>query len=144
MASPGEVLSFDEFVYLRDEIRGHHEIVNHRMSWFAATQSLLFGVYASAMASTRNSWFGERLIPVVGILLCILMWLAIESAFERIRRLRIVLKEKISASLKEIYPLNRDWVHGAALLYPRFTPWIFLLSWCFVLWCSLKQCCHLV
>jgi hypothetical protein len=133
MSIPVEVLSFDEFVYLRDEIRGHHEMVNHRMSWFAATQSLLYGAYVSAMVSTKNSWFSEWLIPVVGILLCLLMVPAIESALERIRILRIVLKKRISASLKEIYPPNRDWVHGAALLYPRFTPWIFLFSWCLVL-----------
>lgn len=133
MSIPVEVLSFDEFVYLRDEIRGHHEMVNHRMSWFAATQSLLYGAYVSAMVSTKNSWFSKWLIPVVGILLCLLMVPAIESALERIRILRIVLKKRISASLKEIYPPNRDWVHGAALLYPRFTPWIFLFSWCLVL-----------
>lgn len=138
MAIPIEVLSFDEFVYLRGEIRGHHEMVNHRMSWFAATQSLLYGAYASAMASTKNSWFSEWLIPVVGILLCLLMVPAIESALERIKRLRIVLKEKISTPLKEIYPLNRDWVHGAALLYPRLTPWVFLLSWCLVLLAKLN------
>lgn len=135
MAFPIEVLSFDEFVYLRDEIRGHHEMVNHRMSWFAATQSLLYGAYAS----TKDSWFSEWLIPIVGILLCILMVPAIESALERIRRLRIVLKEKISTPLKEIYPLNGDWVHGAALLYPRFTPWIFLLSWSLVVLVKLKR-----
>lgn len=133
MSIPVEVLSFDEFVYLRDEIRGHHEMVNHRMSWFAATQSLLYGAYATAIVSTKSSWFSEWLIPAVGILLCLLMIPAIESALERISILRIVLKKRISASLKEIYPLNKDWVHGAALLYPRFTPWIFLFSWCLVL-----------
>lgn len=126
-------LSFDKFVYLRDEIRGHHEMVNHRMSWFAATQSLLYGAYASAMNPSESTWFSEKLIPVVGILLCLLMIPAIESALERIRILRIVLKKRISASLNEIYPLNQDWVHGAALLYPRFTPWVFLFSWCLVL-----------
>ncbi len=126
-------LSFDKFVYLRDEIRGHHEMVNHRMSWFAATQSLLYGAYASAMNPSESTWFSERLIPIVGILLCLLMIPAIESALERIRILRIVLKKRISASLNEIYPLNQDWVHGAALLYPRFTPWVFLSSWFLVL-----------
>ena len=133
MTIPVSVLNFDEFVYLREEIRGHHEMVNHRMSWFAATQTLLYGAYASPIASStdssKNSWFSEWLIPIVGVLLCSLMIPAIESALERIRKLRIVLKGRMSASLKEIYPPNDDWVHGAALLYPRFTPWLFLFSW---------------
>lgn len=133
MTIPMTMLSLDEFVYLRDEIRGHHEMVNHRMSWFAATQSLLYGAYASAMDQSKTSWFSERLIPIVGILLCFLMIPAIESALERIRVLRVVLKKRISAPLNELYPLNKDWVHGAALLYPRFTPLVFLGSWFLVL-----------
>jgi hypothetical protein len=133
MTIPMTMLSLDEFVYLRDEIRGHHEMVNHRMSWFAATQSLLYGAYASAMDQSKTSWFSERLIPIIGILLCFLMIPAIESALERIRVLRVVLKKRISAPLNELYPLNKDWVHGAALLYPRFTPLVFLGSWFLVL-----------
>jgi len=87
------VLSLDEFVYLRDEIRGHHEIINHRMSWFAATQSLLYGAYATAAASHDvPEYFSNRLIPIVGMLLCILTVPSIESALERIRSLRRVLK----------------------------------------------------
>lgn len=128
------MLSFEEFVYLRDEIRGHHEMVNHRMSWFAATQSLLYGAYASAMVQPKTSWFSKGLIPIVGILLCFLIIPAVESALERIRVLRVVLKKRISPSLNEIYPLNRDWVHGAALIYPRFTPLVFLFSWFLVLY----------
>jgi uncharacterized membrane protein YeaQ/YmgE (transglycosylase-associated protein family) len=139
MIIPISFLNFNEFVYLRDEIRGHHEMLNHRMSWFAATQSLLYGAYASPIASSGNGWFSKWLIPIVGALLCSLMIPAIESALERIRELRMVLKKRMSASLKEIYPPNLDWVHGAALLYPRFTPWLFLFSWlCVLLWESSK------
>ena len=133
MTIPISVLNIDEFVYLREEIRGHHEMVNHRMSWFAATQTLLYGAYASPIALPEDIWFREWLIPIVGALLCFLMIPAIESALERIRKLRIVLKKRMSARLMQIYPPNSDWVHGAALLYPRFTPWLFLFSWCLVL-----------
>lgn len=134
MSIPTQDFSFDEFVYLRGEIRGHHEMINHRMSWFAATQSLLYGAYASAIDSTGARWFSERLIPSVGILLCVLMVPAVESAFERVRKLRKVLKSNMTRQFRRIYPVNPDIWHGAAHLYPRFAPWIFLASWCLVLW----------
>jgi hypothetical protein len=100
-------LNLGEFVYLRDEIRGHHEIINHRMSWFAATQSLLYGAYATAAASDNvPEWFSNRLIPIVGMLLCILMFPSVESALERIRALRRVLKANKTIRHKLIYPIN--------------------------------------
>ena len=138
MTIPTKEFSFEEFSYLRGEIRGHHEMVNHRMSWFAATQSLLYGAYASAIDSTGSRWFSQLLIPAVGILLCVLMVPAIESAFERIRELRKVLKN-IAPQFERIYPINHDSWHGAAHLYPRFAPWIFLLSWCLVLGKELRH-----
>jgi hypothetical protein len=126
-------LNFDEFVYLRDEIRGHHEIINHRMSWFAATQSLLYGAYATAAASTNvPECFSNRLIPIVGMLLCILMVPSVESALERIEVLRIVLKANQTRRHKMIYPINSDLWHVVALQYPRLTPWVFYLSWVFL------------
>jgi hypothetical protein len=129
-------LTFDEFVYLRDEIRGHHEIINHRMSWFAATQSLLYGAYATAAAAAGKiepKYFSSYLIPVVGIILCILMVFSVESAIERIEALRRVLKANKIDRHKRIYPINSDLMHGAALLYPRLATIVFLVSWGFLL-----------
>lgn len=126
------MISLDEFIYLRSEIRGHHEMVNHRMSWFAASQSLLFGAYASAAVPGQMHWFSERLVPIVGLLLCVLMIPAVESAFERIKSLRVVLKW-VAPQFKAIYPINPDRWHHAAHLYPRLAPWIFLGAWFVVL-----------
>ena len=126
-------LNLEEFVYLRDEIRGHHEIINHRMSWFAATQSLLYGAYATAAASANvPEWFSNRLIPIVGMLLCILIVPSVESALERIRALRRVLKANKSIRHKMIYPINSVLWHWVALQYPRLAPWVFFLSWIFL------------
>jgi hypothetical protein len=128
------VLTLDEFVYLRDEIRGHHEIINHRMSWFAATQSLLYGAYATAAASDNvPELFSNRLIPLVGTLLCILMVPSVESALERIRALRRVFKANRTIRHKIIYPINSVLWHWVALQYPRLAPWVFFLSWGFLL-----------
>ncbi len=126
-------LNLAEFVYLREEIRGHHEIINHRMSWFAATQSLLYGAYATAAASTRVPvWFSNRLIPIVGMLLCILTVPSVESALERIRSLRRVLKANKTIRHKMLYPINSVLWHWVALQYPRLAPWVFFLSWGFL------------
>ena len=146
MGIPLSDLTFDEFVYLRDEIRGHHEIINHRMSWFAATQSLLYGAYATAAAAAAAAaatatatdkmelkYFSSYLIPVVGIILCILMVFSVESAIERIEALRRVLKANRIVRHKRIYPINSDLMHGAALLYPRLATIVFLVSWGFLL-----------
>lgn len=130
---PFSDLTFDEFVYLREEIRGHHEIINHRMSWFAATQSLLYGAYATAAGKIEPKFFSSYLIPVVGIILCILMVFSVESAIERIEALRRVLKANKIVRHKRIYPINSDLMHGAALLYPRLATIVFLVSWGFLL-----------
>ncbi|MFM6172404.1 MAG: hypothetical protein ACKPB4_09770 [Sphaerospermopsis kisseleviana] len=138
-------MTFAEFVYLRDEIRGHHEIINHRMSWFAATQSLMYGAYATAAAAAAAATAAEtatkgpelkdfytHLIPGVGIILCILMVPSVESAIERIRALRRVLKADRTFRHKKIYPINSDLSHWAALLYPRLATFVFLVSWGFL------------
>jgi hypothetical protein len=120
----------DEFIYLRDEIRGQHEIMNHRMSWFAATQSLLYSAYASSTAK-EMALFRESLIPTVGLLLCILMIPAVMSANERISSLRRVLKSR-AHNFRDLYPINTDRCHYKAQLYPLCVPWVFLVSWVFV------------
>ncbi len=122
----------EEFIYLRAEIRGQHEIMNHRMSWFAATQSLLYSAYASSAVDKDKSWFSGWLIPVVALLLCILMIPAVMSANERICSLRKVLKSR-APRFWDLYPMNTDLSHYMAQLYPLFAPWIFLSSWLIVL-----------
>ena len=108
------------------------------MSWFASTQSLLYGAYATAATATATDkmelkYFSSYLIPVVGIILCILMVFSVESAIERIEALRRVLKANRIVRHKRIYPINSDLMHGAALLYPRFATIVFLVSWGFLL-----------
>jgi hypothetical protein len=119
---------WERFIYLRSEIKGQHDIMNHRMSWFAATQSLLFGAYASSACNKQILWFSMKLLPMVGIMLCILMIPAVISAHERIQSLRTRLKI-IARPFAHVYPMNPDCYHNIAQLYPCCAPIIFLISW---------------
>jgi len=84
----GHQAGTNEAEIIREMIRHENELINHRITWFGTLQGILFAVLAFAWGKTDISIL-IYLLAVLGIVLSISTYYAIQSSLKAIRTLRM-------------------------------------------------------
>lgn len=136
---------------IRSEIQAEHTLVSHRLTWYVTSQSFLMTAYAVSWNHEHElRVFFKYVIPSVGVLLSILVWIGVHYALvvqrdvidlqkEVLARMRNSLQDSKDESEKEriqeytkITGEGRPTKmksHKRATLPPRLIPVLFFLTW---------------
>src|SRR5215475_5395996 len=92
-------LSGNEFSFLREEIRHEDGLVNQRLSWLVSSQSFLITGFAIALNGPAQSRFPNYtrlnaalvfLLPIAGMLVCMVSYLTIFAALLHMKNIRLL------------------------------------------------------
>lgn len=124
---------------------GHElNLINHRISWLATSQSFLFVAVASLVA-TREARSHPALIafsfsiPIVGLVLCIQVFRSVRAAFKVLTEHLLPERESITNELNRLAglslaPLGPDRLTDFVGALPaKWIPATFIVSWLVVL-----------
>jgi hypothetical protein len=132
MISPPEIRSTpDAIKFLREEIRYENQQIAARVNYLSAVQSFLFVAFAiSNGPGNRLVVFGNRAIPLLGMLTAILAWTGIVAAWIQLTSYRRQLSRAYE-QLNEDWPRvgATEWVNWIAMLYPLLVPVVFFGAW---------------
>lgn len=129
-------LTESEFRFLRDEIRHEDGLINQRLSWLVSSQSFLITAFAitlngpTQMRLTKYEAISQNLIailPVTGIVICLVCSLAIFGALLQMRHIRLLAGNGHPENLPSVQGTN--WSRSLALAGPILVPLIFLFIW---------------
>jgi hypothetical protein len=141
MATPPPPLPpLEHYRIVRGQIEHEDNLVSQRLSWLLASQSFLFTAYAITLngpvqlhQQRYEAHVGSLmvLLPLVGIVSAVLIWLSIIAGMRAMRKLRIDLQRKLTGVLPgELPPIQTS---GIALLGgqlgPVLIPLLFLTVW---------------
>jgi hypothetical protein len=86
-----------DFAFLREEIRHEDNLINQRLSWLVSSQSFLLTGFAIALNGPLQARFPQyerlnlvlmSLIPVVGVVICLVSYLTIFAGVLHMRQIR--------------------------------------------------------
>jgi hypothetical protein len=90
-------LSFQDYVFLREEIRHQDNLINARLSWLVSSQSFLLSGFAVTLAASAGSLplvnakvssVLSASLPVAGLVTVVASYLTIWAAIVRMARIR--------------------------------------------------------
>jgi hypothetical protein len=137
------------------EVKIGHELnlINHRISWLAASQSFLFVAVATLFATHSGQghdaifWF-IFYIPLMGIILCIVVLVAVNAALKVLANDLLPERAALVAEIKNLSganlaPLGPDRLTNFFGAIPAiWIPSVFIFSWVVVLvllgWMSMR------
>jgi len=137
----------DYYNVVRSRIEHEDNLVVQRLSWLVASQSFLFTAYAivtnglasqppppSCVRFASQLQLLYQLIPVVGTLTCVLIYVSILAAVASMRRLRNSYHSRFGDDEKGLPPIMsrspiRLFGHSAAVLLPLVFITIWLVIW---------------
>ncbi len=125
---------------VRGQIEHEDNLVSQRLSWLLASQSFLFTAYAITLngpVQLHSTAFEKKeallmlLLPTVGIVSAILIWLSILAGMAAMRKLRENFEHRVDVSalagLPPIQTVGARLVGGE--LGPVLIPILFLAVW---------------
>ena len=140
MATPPPLPPLEHYRIVRGQIEHEDNLVSQRLSWLLASQSFLFTAYAITLNGPVQLHFQQYethvrllmlLLPLVGIISAVLIWLSILAGMSAMRKLRMDLELQLEGKLPTELPSIQT--RGAALLGgqlgPIFIPLLFLTVW---------------
>jgi hypothetical protein len=133
-------LTPEGYVFLREEIRHQHNLINQRLSWLVSSQAFLLTAFAISLNSPVQSKFPDyeklsialvNLLPVAGVLTCFLGWLTVWAAILQLRKVR----EDLGNKCPQHFPAVRTSlaIRRMGLSGPCFIPLLFLAVWMLLL-----------
>jgi hypothetical protein len=145
MNEPLNALEYYNLV--RGRIEHEDNLMAQRLSWLVASQSFLFTAYAIALnglavpplPSSVQPVVNQQmdvysLVPVVGILTCVLIYVSIIGAFKAMRELRHGYRSRFGKDEADLPAIQTNCVTramGAAA--PMALPLVFIAVWLFLL-----------
>ncbi|MDB6064129.1 MAG: hypothetical protein JWR26_337 [Pedosphaera sp.] len=126
----------EAYVFLREEIRHQHNLINQRLSWLVSSQAFLLTAFAIALNSPVQSKLPAyeklnmalvNLLPVAGVLTCFLGWLTIWAAILQLRKVRETLGNTNPPHFPSVQ--SSIAVQRMGLSGPFFIPMLFLAVW---------------
>jgi hypothetical protein len=98
--------SEDFYRIVRGQIEHEDNLVGTRLNWFVASQSFLFTAYAIvvsnlSLSGQKSPWVNEqqkllfRIIPLVAMFVCVLIFIGLVGAVCAMRRLRAIYAARI-------------------------------------------------
>ena len=132
-----EEIVFSEKTYDRycNQIDKEDNLIDQRLNWMLASQSLLFGALGISGQGIANLMY--FIVPLVGIGMSILVGASVRAAVNSLEQYR----ENLIKACPEGYDrnlclpeLHRDRKNlSGGLVSPRALPWLFLIAWLVVL-----------
>lgn len=133
-----------EFVYkqLRGELTFEANMIAHRTSWFVTAQAFFFGSLAIGMS--KNEGFADLMdsvyypiIPLLSLGVCILTDRSVKAAIDSASEYR----ERLNTFVNDNPGFRPLWHKGGkktsfvnwGLAKAKFLPWIFGLTWAYIL-----------
>ena len=136
MPEPVHQLSESKFRFLRDEIRHEDGLINQRLSWLVSSQSFLIMAFVITLTGPKQMRIASyeevsqtlvKILPMMGILICIVCGLAIFGALLQMRQIRLLAGNAHPVGLPSVQ--GSQWTRSLALAGPILTPLIFLFIW---------------
>jgi hypothetical protein len=141
---PPQFTSEEYYKIVRGQIEHEDNLIGTRLNWFVASQSFLFSAYAivtSNLSGQKSPWVNAqqkllfRIIPVVAMFVCVLIFIGLVGAVFAMRRLRALYAHKIEHApdhgLPPVQGYQQNYFMGQAgplLLPPGFIAvWMLLL-----------------
>ncbi len=129
-------VSTTDFVFLREEIRHEDNLINQRVSWLVSSQSFLLTGFAIALNGPLQARFPQyerlnllliSLIPVVGVVICLVSYLSIFAGVLHMRQIRRLAGTFHPRHLPGVQ--GTDVTRRMGLSGPVLTPVVFLIVW---------------
>ena len=136
MSHNNSSVSTTDFVFLREEIRHEDNLINQRVSWLVSSQSFLLTAFAISLNGPLQAKFAQyerlnilliSLIPIVGVVICLVSHLTIFAGVLHMRQIRHLAGT--------FHPRHLPGVQGTDVTRrlgssgPVLTPVIFLVVW---------------
>jgi hypothetical protein len=132
--------AIEHYRIVRDQIEHEDNLISQRLSWLLASQAFLFTAYAITLngpvqlhAQTYERHVGLMivLLPVIGILTALLIWMAIIAGLFAMTRLRNEFRRSTWNALPEGLPAiqTSGWILLAGHFGPVLIPVLFLSTW---------------
>jgi hypothetical protein len=127
--------------WIDSEIHREHGLVSHRMNWYVASQAFLLTAFATG--ANKEHFIIKYipwLIPVIGLAISAVSWLALVAALVSIEKLH--KKQRIKchdSAFVEFWYTGRPFVHRLGTLPPLIIPILFVVSWIIII-VKLRQC----
>ena len=107
-----------------------HELINHRITWLLASQSLLFTAFA--LAPKQNSSYNFlRIIAIVGPVLAFFIAVTILASYLAKFNARKILTEKTRQSKVQVGV--KTWITVMAGVAELALPIVFIVAWTYIL-----------
>src|SRR6185295_15104611 len=135
-SSAQEELSFQDYVFIREEIRPQGNLINARLSWFVSSQTFLLSGFAVTLATSGKSLspvYAKAIsvlsasLPVAGLVTVVASYLTIWAAIIRMARIRHLAGSSHPSHLPSVQAeacLRRMGLAGPVLI-----PVVFLAVW---------------
>jgi len=131
---------------LRDRIEHEDNLVIQRLSWMVASQSFLFTAYAIVLNGLNSlppspapppfinqQMLVFRVVPVVGILTCVLIYVSILAAVKSMARLRNMYHSRFGSEDKDLPAVqSKAALRLLGSAAPLLLPPIFTVVWLFL------------
>ena len=117
------------------EIHYEHGLISNRMSWYVTSQSFLMAAFAVVGGAGHNFlWLAKGLIPPLGIVISLIIWISLLAALVAMHRLRAKERALINLhdSTSPFGSLHKR-THLAGMSPPALVPFVFLIAW-IVVW----------
>ncbi len=137
----GQGIDWERIKLLCEEIQFEHHLMSSRLDSFVTSQSFLFAAFAISglgehMHHPAFMWFSHYVVPGIGIVFSLLMFLAVAQGGARLDQLNDRLGERLHrlegtpmAGVAEDLCLPSLKDRRRSLLYPRWVPVICGVAW---------------
>jgi hypothetical protein len=143
-----EINSRELFEIINREVHYEHNLISNRMTWYVTSQSFLMAAFAVSGGNGHQFiWLAKPLIPILGIVTSLVIWLSLIAAVEAMHRLkdyknRIFRQDKYLQKLDPFnlrfrkktenwfkFTIRVGWIHYIGLSPPVVIPPTFLIAW---------------
>jgi hypothetical protein len=129
-------------MFIRDEIRFEHSVLGNRVSAYVTSQAFLFTAFATSTLVEGDAVFAQYfasvcfpyiMLPIFGIDISVVIWIAVIETCRRIESQRSLLyydNSPLKASIEALRPNGRGtFGHNRSLMYSKVLPWACASLW---------------
>lgn len=133
----------DVLEFIRREVAHEFTLLNSRLTWLTASQSFLIAAFTLALGNAavyRAGWYVQALLPILGMLICLVAIPGVAGAHKQIR-IWLAKQHSLMAKLRtnaDFEPLRNarlegnpelDSIHSRSSMFAQFLPWLLLAFW---------------
>jgi hypothetical protein len=135
-----DISPLEQYHLVRSQIEHEDNLISQRLSWLLASQSFLFTAYAITLNGPSQSHFKTfeansellvRLLPLVGLISTLLIWISILAGISAMKKLRVDFERGVRGHLPGGLPTIQTggMAFRAGQFGPVLTPLLFVAVW---------------